>query len=333
MKIALAYNEILPAHRYGGVERVVMALAKWYRELGHQVFILAKTGSHLADYEHGFYPAEGPTGDLAHLVPNDIDFIHSHQPESVKPSKPFLISVHGNASPNEHFFPNTNFVSESHARNHKAKYFVYQGIEIDQFPLQKQKQDYYVFMAKAKWRVKNLRTAIAFANDVKAPLKIIGGVGRKNGFVEYMGFLGDDEGRLEILAHARGLLYPTNWDEPCALAPLEAMACGTPVIASRNGSMPEEVHSGTGFLCESYDEFVAAHYKIPQISPEFCRQNVEKHFSARRMAKDYLKLIQKILEQGELDHAPRAQHSPSSIHYLFKPTLWNRTLYSIRGKI
>ncbi len=331
MKIALAYNEILPPHRYGGVERVVMNLAKWYTRMGHQVFILAKRDSPLSEYEHGFYPETW--NDLSDHIPADIDFLHLHQPDPKKPRKPHLMSIHGNASPGERYHPNCNFVSRSHAHNHNAKYFIYQGIDVDHFPFLAHKQDYYVFLAKAKWRVKNLRTAIDFAHDVKVPVKVIGGEGRNSKYVEYLGFLGDHEGRLEILSQARGLLYPTNWDEPCALAPLESLACGSPVIGSANGCMPEIVPPTCGVVTNDYTTYVSGHRKLDTIDPQICRTTVERNFSAERMAQDYLGLIDKILQVGELDQSPGYAFQKSSIQYLFKPTWQNRLQFAIRQKI
>ncbi len=333
MKIALAYNEVLPPHRYGGVERVVMNLAKYYQELGHEVFILAAPNSNLQNFEHGFFPTQWSGDDISHLLPSDIDLIHFHQPPKEKPLRPHLITIHGNAQPGEAFFPNTNFVSRSHAQNHNAKYFVLQGIDVEKHPFVEKKSDYYIFMAKAKWRVKNLKTCLDFCRDLNVPMKVMGGTGTNRNGIEYLGLLGDHEGRLEILANARGLLYPTNWDEPCALAPLEAMACGTPVIGSYNGSMPEEVLPGTGFLAHTYEEFCAAHAKISTIDSKSCRAITEKHFSARRQAEDYIKLISLILEKGELDQSPCYNFKKSSVNYLYKHTFLNNLTYAIRGKI
>ena len=333
MKIALCYDVVLPALRYGGVERIVMGLAHRYREMGHQVFLFCRKGSQLPDFEHAFFPENWNGGDYAPLLPSDVDFIHIHQSDKLPSSKPYLVTIHGNASPGEKFLPNTNFVSHSHAQNHNAKYYVLQGIEVEKYPLEKHKQDYVVFMAKAKWRVKNLRTCIDFAHDNKILLKVIGGEGRNSKYVEYLGLLGDHEGRLDILAKARALLYPTNWDEPCALAPLEAMACGTPVIGSYNGSMPEEVLPGTGFLCKNYREFVGSFDRLNNLKPESIREIVTREFSSQRMAQDYLKLYQLIMERGTLDQSPHHAHDPKSVHYLFKPTLTNQLLYFTRGKI
>ncbi len=333
MKIALVYNERLPAVRYGGVERVVMNLAKSYRELGHEVFLLAGQGSELADYDHAIYPADKANKDISQFLPADVDFVHLSQPEPVKPSKPHLFTIHGNASPGEKFFPNTSFVSASHARNHRAKYYVLQAVDVARYPYVAQKEDYYVFMAKAKWRVKNLKTALAFANDLGVRLKVIGGDGRNTKNVEYLGFLGDHEGRLEILSKARALIYPTNWDEPCAMAPLEAFACGTPVIGSTNGSMLEVVEPRVGLITSKYPDFLGFHAALSGIRPDDCRTVAEEKFSARRQAQDYLKLMARVLEMGSLDQSPAQFDHPDTVSYLYKPTAYNRLVYRIRGKI
>ena len=333
MKIALVYNERLPALKYGGVERVVVNLAKYYTLLGHQVFLLAGEGSELPDYESGVYMNHATPTDIVKQLPGDIEFVHLHQPERVKPSKPHLFSIHGNASPGESFFPNTNFVSKSHAYNHHAKYYVLQAVDISRFDYVEEKEDYYVFMAKAKWRVKNLKTSIDFARDLGVRLKVIGGIGKSDDQVEFMGMLGDHEHRLDILSSARALLYPTNWDEPCALAPLEAMACGTPVLGSANGCMPEIIKPGTGLITNRYEEFLSFHDRVSELVPAICREAAVTHFSAERQAKDYLSLINHVLNVGELDQSPGYYPHPESVEYLYKPTPINRLRKQLLGKI
>src|SRR6185437_7573768 len=104
--------------------------------------------------------------------------------------------------------------------------------------------------------------------------------------VEYIGEI-DDSRKTEFLGNAAGLLFPIAWCEPFGLAMIEAMACGTPVIAMRNGSVPEVVDEGvTGFIVDNEEEAVAAVRRIPELSRDTVRRTFEARFCARRMAED-----------------------------------------------
>lgn len=309
-----------------------MSLAREYERKGHKTVILCRKGSTVREHEMRELPEGYVTADPAGWIPNDIDILHSHQPLRAKPKTPFLVTIHGNGSPDETYFRNTNFLSQSHARNHAAKYIVYNGVDADRYPFTETKQDYFVFLARTTWRVKNVKTAIAWANDLGVRLEIMGGSGVSRGRIRYRGLVDEPE-KVELLRYARALIYPTNWDEPCAGAPLEALACGTPVIASVNGCMPELVREGTGVVCETYAELLAAEQKLSQVSTRACRQAVETFFSLERMAGDYLALLEKILREGELDQEPRYQFDPNSVKLLYKPTLTNRLRHALLGKV
>jgi len=102
--------------------------------------------------------------------------------------------------------------------------------------------------------------------------------------------------RLRALGRAKGLLHLIGFDEPFGLSVIEAMACGTPVIAYRRGSMPELIEDGvTGFLVDTFDEAVAAIGRLGEIDRRECRRAVEARFTVERMAEQYLQLYQRIL--------------------------------------
>ncbi len=332
MKIALLHDSVLPPSTYGGIERIVMALAREYTRLGHEVVILARKGSQIRDYAFQALPQDATEFDHWQWLPHGIDFLHSHQPLKTKPPLPFLVTIHGNGHAEEKYWANTNFLSRSHTRNHGAKYFVFNGVDPDRYPFRAEKQDYFVFLAKTTWRVKNVKTAIAWANDLGVRLKIMGGSGISRGNIEYCGLVSEEE-KVEILAHAKALIYPTNWDEPCAAAPLEALACGTPVITSNNGCMPELIRPGTGVVCHNYDELLRAAAEVSKINPRECRKAVEEFFSLKRMAQDYLVLIEKIRAHGDLDQNPQYSFKKESVQFLFKPTLLNKLRFALTGKI
>ena len=111
----------------------------------------------------------------------------------------------------------------------------------------------------------------------------------------YIGQL-DDRQKGEWFGHADCFLMPIRWDEPFGLVLIEAMACGTPVVAFNRGAIAEIlVDKKTGFLVDSLDEMVAAVSKVGQIDPLDCRRHVEQHFGSRVMALKYLELYQRLL--------------------------------------
>ena len=113
--------------------------------------------------------------------------------------------------------------------------------------------------------------------------------------VRYLGPVGPDR-RGEMLGGARALLHLVNFDEPFGFSVVEAMACGTPVIASARGSMPEIVRDGeSGFLVGGVDEAAAAVRSVQDLDRAAVRASVEQRFNATRMVDDYLALYRRIL--------------------------------------
>jgi len=148
---------------------------------------------------------------------------------------------------------------------------------------------------------KGVLSAIEIAHASGLPLKIVAKVdatdreyyetqirGRIDGrFIEYLGEM-DDASKGEVLRNALALLLPVNWPEPFGLAMIEAMACGTPVIAFRRGSVPEVITDGvTGYIVDSTDEAVQRLADIERLDRARCRAWFEAHFTAARMARDY----------------------------------------------
>ncbi len=116
----------------------------------------------------------------------------------------------------------------------------------------------------------------------------------KSPWVEFIGEIGDDE-KNEFLGKAYALLFPIDWPEPFGLVMIEAMACGTPVIAWRCGSVPEVIEDGVnGFIVESIEEAVQAVEKVAGLKRLLCRKTFERRFSAERMARDYLRVYEKV---------------------------------------
>jgi glycosyltransferase involved in cell wall biosynthesis len=121
--------------------------------------------------------------------------------------------------------------------------------------------------------------------------------------IEFVGEIGNSE-KDDFLGNAAALLFPIQWSEPFGIVMIEAMACGTPVIAYPSGSVPEVVLDGvSGFLVKNIDEGVAAVHRIADIDRRKCRQHFELNFSDERMAEDYLKIYQHVIHQKSASDA------------------------------
>jgi glycosyltransferase involved in cell wall biosynthesis len=115
--------------------------------------------------------------------------------------------------------------------------------------------------------------------------------------VKYLEEIGDRE-KCAFLSNAAALLFPIDWPEPFGLVMIEALSCGTPVIAFRGGSVEEIIEDGvTGFIVESVDEAVEAVQRLPSIDRSVCRAVFEDRFSATRMCDDYLRVYERIIDE------------------------------------
>jgi len=111
----------------------------------------------------------------------------------------------------------------------------------------------------------------------------------------------DDSEKGALLGRARALLFPIDWEEPFGLVMIEALACGTPVIAFRRGSVPEIIEDGvTGFVVDSVEDAVAAVGRLDEIDRSVCRRVFEERFTAERMARDYAAIYRRLARPSEL---------------------------------
>jgi glycosyltransferase involved in cell wall biosynthesis len=180
---------------------------------------------------------------------------------------------------------------------------VHHGLPSVPRPTARQSGDYFAFLGRISPE-KRVDRAIEIANRLRVPLKIAAKIDRADRayyereiapllaspFVEYIGEIGEHD-KPAFLGGARALLFPIDWPEPFGLVMIEAMACGTPVIAFRHGSVPEVIdHGVTGFLVDDMDAAVAAAARVGEISRRGCRAVFERRFSASRMARDYVEI-------------------------------------------
>jgi len=156
---------------------------------------------------------------------------------------------------------------------------------------------------------KGVDEAIAIAKRVGMPLKIAAKVDRadreyfervikaqlNHELIEYIGEIGYAE-KNEFLGNAAALLFPIQWPEPFGIVMMEAMACGTPVIAYSRGSVPEVIEDGVnGYIVHDVDEAVAALKRIGCLDRVQCRSRFEERFTARRMAEDYVAVYEQLV--------------------------------------
>lgn len=187
---------------------------------------------------------------------------------------------------------------------------VYHGLPTHLLRFQPQGGKYLAFLGRISPE-KGLDKAIEIALSCEIPLKIAAKVDKQDEayfqqqikplldhpLIEYIGEI-DEKKKSEFLGNALALLFPINWPEPFGLVVIEAMACGTPVVAFRKGSVPEVVEDGiTGFIVDSVEEAImAVREKIGSLDRNLCRKVFEDRFSAERMASDYLQIYQQEID-------------------------------------
>jgi glycosyltransferase involved in cell wall biosynthesis len=209
---------------------------------------------------------------------------------------------------------------------------VYHGLPRDLHTFRERPGDYLAFLGRMSPE-KRVDRAVDVARQAGLKLKIAAKVypEERSYFQEvvqpllreagpWVEFLGEVGGRDkdEFLGNARALLFPIDWPEPFGLVMIEALACGTPVIAWRNGSVPEVVADGaTGFVVHSVDEAVRAVGRVARLSRRGCRQTFEERFDAARMARDYLAVYRRLAQGGceAAEPAPRSATAVPGQHF------------------
>jgi glycosyltransferase involved in cell wall biosynthesis len=157
---------------------------------------------------------------------------------------------------------------------------------------------------------KGARHAVAVARETGMPLKIAAKCREPaerayfaqhvephlGGAIEYLGEVGHEQ-RVELLRNALATLFPIDWEEPFGLVMVESLACGTPVVATRRGSVPEVIdHGRTGIVVECHEQLAAAITEVDRLDRAECRRAVEERFSTRPFVARYLRAFRTAVE-------------------------------------
>ena len=249
----------------------------------------------------------------------EFDLIHNHfdflpLTYSALIQTPVVTTIHGFSSPKilpvyKKYNGRVFYVAISEADKHPDLEYIatiHHGIPVDDYPFSKTPGDYLLVFGRIH-NDKGVYEAIQVAKNVNMPLIIAGIIQDERYFhkkvspfidnknIRYIGSVGPDR-RGEILSKAFALLHLINFEEPFGLSVIEAMACGTPVIARRKGAMPELViHGQTGFLVDSLEEAIEYVKRVKSIDRYRCRQRVEQHFRVENMVEKYIDVYKKVL--------------------------------------
>jgi len=322
MKVLIISRSRIPAHLYGGIERVIWGLGKELALMGHEVTYLVQAGSTcpFADV----IPMD-ESRSLLDQIPESIDVVHAQYliPELTSYEKPYLITLHGNYDvPGFTFDPNLVFISRNHAERYGAKTFVYNGLDWEDYtpPELHRKRTCYHFLGKAAWRVKNVKGAIRVIRKTRREkLSVLGGVrfnfkmGVRLTFsprIRFHGMVGGAE-KDRLLNESKGLIFPVRWHEPFGLAIIESLYYGCPVFGTPYGSLPELVKEDFGFLASQSHELAEAIENGDSFDPVRCHEYALTEFNSRKMALAYLELYEKVMAREPLNQeAPRVLQVP-----------------------
>ncbi|RQM48474.1 glycosyltransferase family 4 protein [Paraburkholderia tropica] len=265
--------------------------------------------------------------ELVRRQADQFDVLHFHMDYysfSVfkRQETPFVTTLHGRLDLPEHqpvfdTFNTAPVISISNAQRQpipQAKWLrtVYHGLPEHLYTPQPVEQRYLAFLGRISPE-KRVDTAIRIAERCGLPIRIAAKVDEADReyfereikpllalpFVEFIGEINDSQ-KAEFLSGAHALLFPIDWPEPFGLVMIEAMACGTPVIAFNRGAVPEVVDEGvSGFIVEDEIGAVAAVNRLARVPRAGVRQRFEERFTSRRMAQEYVEAYQAVIRANK----------------------------------
>jgi glycosyltransferase involved in cell wall biosynthesis len=328
--------ESVPPKGYGGTERIVSFITEELVRRGHDVTLFATADSDTAAKlvpvtSMGLRQMEGKTDALAwHFIQIDevlrhsreFDILHFHNdflhfPLSRLMSYAHVTTLHGRQdinglTPLYKRYSDMPIVSISDDQRRAIpfanwKETVYHGLPLSMYNPGAGEGNYLAFLGRISVEKRPDR-AIEIAMRAGIPLKIAAKIDSADAeyyasirylfdhpLIEFVGEIGEKE-KEEFLGNAMALLFPIDWPEPFGLVMIEAMACGTPVIAWNAGSVPEIIDEGiTGYVVSSMGEAVQAVNDVRYLEREQCRRKFEERFDAAVMVDNYEKVYEKII--------------------------------------
>jgi len=322
-----------PPENYGPWEQVASNITEGLVAKGHEVSLFASGNSITKaklrsvcklpyNQESSGDPKVEECMHISHMMENaaDFDIIHNHfdflpLTYSRLIKTPIITTIHGFSSPKiipvyKKYDSSVAYISISDSDRHKELTYldtIYHGVDPKIFTYREEKEDYLVYFGRIHPE-KGLHKAIEIAEKSGYKLKIAGLIQDENYFkkeidpkidheqIQFLGNVGKEKRDL-LLGGAKALLHPISFEEPFGLSVLEAMMCGTPVIAFSRGSMPELIKDNfSGFLVKNVPEAVSAVQNIEIINPEDCRTHAQENFGLEKMINSYLEAYEKVLE-------------------------------------
>jgi glycosyltransferase involved in cell wall biosynthesis len=330
-------HESVPPKLYGGTERVVHFLTEALVDLGHDVTLFASGDSttsarlvpgtpsalrlnrcadpiapHVAMMEQVF--ARAAEFDVLHFHTDYFSFSLAR-----RQSIPCVTTMHGRLDTPEfkqifRTFDEAAVISISDSQRDPLpdanwQGTVYHGLPLDLYQAYPARGRYLAFVGRISPE-KRVDRAVEIARRLGMPIRIAAKIDGKDRdyfeneikhlfddpLVKFVGEIGEDE-KNAFLGGAAALLFPIDWPEPFGLVMIEAMACGTPVVAFRCGSVPEVMRSGvSGYVVETIDEAVAATARAVELPRDRVRRYFDERFAAPRMARDYVAIYEAMIE-------------------------------------
>lgn len=349
-QVAPLYERV-PPRLYGGTERVVSYITEELVRRGHEVTLFASGDSETTAELHPGCPSAlrlgGDVGAAAALqlpmlskaYAGDFEIVHSHLDywsfpfAELKPEIATVCTMHGRLDvesllPIYRAYCRVPLVSISDAQRRPLSLMnwmatIHHGLPSDFLQFNSRPGEYLAFVGRISYE-KRPDLAIEVARRAGIPFKLAAKVDPvdRDYFetmikprlappdIEYIGEINEHE-KNEFLGKALALLFTIDWPEPFGLAMIEALACGTPVIARNCGSVPEIVKSGiNGLIADTVEELVSAVRQAPELSRAACRADFEERFTVARMADNYERLYQRLItdactRRNERDGATR----------------------------
>src|SRR5205814_3467931 len=302
MHVVVASHHRLPVEGYGGPQRVVVALVRGLAALGHRVTILAQPGTKVAEASRIVEVAprilKDSTADLKKFISDGADLLHAHFSLKQGPKGvPFVQTLHGNWKPDIPLPPNTIFLSFFFSSRRRHTIFVHNGLDPAEYIFRGRKEQWDLFLGKLH-SDRGYHWAVDAAKRTGRRLIIAGGWRPSfTGAVKYVGEVGGKR-KAVLLARARCLWMPAQWDEPFGLPTIEALFSGTPVLGTKRGALPEILTPEVGAICATLDEVIAAAENIQTRDPRACRARAERLFTHVRLAEEYVRMYDALKKQG-----------------------------------